>query len=103
VHQDNEDMAAAAGAIEAVISALKAHPTHLGVQEQGAGVLCNVTYSNVDYQLKAAAAGAIPVLTAAQRTHRQHDGIASAAKQVLKNIAGARRDEGTCVLWGCVV
>ena len=60
--------AGGAGAIEAVVAALRAHGANAAVQEQGCRALVNLC-SNADNRVKAGGAGAIEAVVAALRAH----------------------------------
>mmetsp|Transcript_17449 Transcript_17449/g.41497 ORF Transcript_17449/g.41497 Transcript_17449/m.41497 type:complete len:95 (-) Transcript_17449:214-498(-) len=64
-----------AGALEAVVAAMQAHPQAVGVQEMGCMALCNVC-SGIDAaaparRQRATEAGALEAVTAAMRAHPQ--------------------------------
>ena len=61
--------AATAGAVEAVVGALRAHVFSLEVQEQGCSALTKLTFRSADNRARAAAVGAVDVLGACMRVH----------------------------------
>lgn len=61
--------AATAGAVEAVVGALRAHVFSLEVQEQGCSALTKLTFRSADNRARATAVGAVEVLGACMRVH----------------------------------
>ena len=61
--------AATAGAVEAVVGALRAHVFSLEVQEQGCSALTKLTFRSADNRARAASVGAVDVLGACMRVH----------------------------------
>ena len=61
--------AATAGAVEAVVGALRAHVFSLEVQEQGCSALTKLTFRSADNRARASAVGAVEVLGACMRVH----------------------------------
>ena len=71
--------AADAGAIEAIVAALQAHPQEAGVQEHGCQALrtvcCGTDAAGSARKQRAAAAGAIEAAAAAMQAHPQVAGV----------------------------
>ncbi len=61
--------AATAGAVEAVVAALRAHVFSLEVQEQGCAALTKLTFKSAENRTKACAVGAVEVVGACMRVH----------------------------------
>jgi len=89
-----EQRAVDAGAIEAVVDAMRAHPQAAGVQEQACKVLINVCAGG-DAAVRArsqraAAAGAIEAVVEAMRAHPQVEGVQEYGCWVLNNVCHQR-------------
>ena len=85
----------AAGAIEAVVEAMRAHPQVVSVQVHGCGALANICYRNDDAAVAArgqqvAAAGAIEAAVAAMQAHQVFDSNL-AAQSTVQQLLGALR------------
>ena len=85
--------AVAAGAIEAVVEAMRAHPQVVSVQVHGCGALANICYRNDDAAVAArgqqvAAAGAIEAAVAAMQAHQVFDSNL-AAQSTVQQLLGA--------------
>ena len=66
---------AAAGGIEAVVAAMRAHAGSAVVQEYARWALCNLAFNNADNQFAIAAAGGIEAVVAAMRAHAGSAGV----------------------------
>jgi hypothetical protein len=64
----NQVKAGGCGAIEAVVAALRAHPSSAAVQENGCSALINLA-ANANNQVKAGGCGAIEAVVAAMKRH----------------------------------
>ena len=87
----SEQAAAEAGAIEAVVAAMRAHPQEEGVQENGCCALADMCCGDdaaaaVARRQRAAAAGAIEEVVAALRAHPQEEGVQENGCLVLGNM-----------------
>ena len=85
--------AVAAGAIEAVVEAMRAHPQVVSLQVHGCGALANICYRNDDAAVAArgqqvAAAGAIEAAVAAMQAHQVFDSNL-AAQSTVQQLLGA--------------
>ncbi len=76
---------AVAGGLDAVLEALRAHPTHAGVQEAAFGALVRILRPP-DNRVKAGSAGAIEAAVAALRAHPAHTGVQAAACWALRQM-----------------
>jgi len=66
-NDENRTRAAAAGAVEAVVAAMRAHPRSEGVQHRACDALGHMTFRNADNQTRAGNAGALIAVVAAMR------------------------------------
>ena len=66
---------ATAGAVEAVVAALRAHVFDLSVQEQGCTTLTKLTLKSDTNRAKAIAVGAVEVVGACMRVHAANSAI----------------------------
>ena len=82
---DNKVKAGSAGAIEAVVAAMRAHASNAGVQEQGCRALINLTNNDAN-QVKAGSAGAIDAVVAAMRAHASSASVQEQGKIVLDRL-----------------
>jgi hypothetical protein len=77
--EGSEQAAAEAGAIEAVVAAMRAHPQEEGVQKDGCSALADMCCGNdaaaAARTQRAAAAGAIEEVVAAMRAHPQEEKV----------------------------
>jgi hypothetical protein len=85
VNADNNVKAGAAGAVEAAVAALRAHPDCAVVQELGCWVLINLTV-NADNKVKAGAAGAVEAVVAALRAHPDCAAVQKQGCRALANV-----------------
>jgi hypothetical protein len=75
---------AAAGAVEAVVAALRAHTAHLAVQEGGLAVLANMA-ADTDVRAKLVRVGAVQLAVATARAHSAHTGVQRIAVLLIHN------------------
>ncbi len=83
---DNLPKAGGAGAVEAVVAALRAHSANAAVQEQGCWALRNICCNNADNQAKAGGAGAVEAVVAALRTHSANAAVQEQGCRALCNL-----------------
>jgi hypothetical protein len=86
--RDNRDALAAAGGIEAVLAALRAHPGAANVQERGCLALGNLAASHAANQTAVAAAGGIEAVVAALRAHSGAANVQDYGCYALRLLAG---------------
>ncbi|CAK0791601.1 unnamed protein product, partial [Prorocentrum cordatum] len=80
------DAAVDAGAMEAVVQGLWAHPAHEGVQAEGCGALQSLTVGEPSRKDRAADAGALEVLVAALRRHLGCAAVQERAPAAVRNL-----------------
>jgi len=61
--------------IAVIFAALKLHPTRVGVQENGCGVLGRLSYHNYEYQVTIVKAGGIKLLVSGLKLNKTHTGV----------------------------
>ena len=93
---DNRVKVGSAGAVEAVIAAMRAHASNAGVQEPGCGALRSMTV-NADNQVKAGRAGAVEAVVAAMRAHASNAGVQEHGGVVLGRLKGSASG-GCCIV-----
>ena len=79
--------AGAAGAIEAVVHALRAFPTNAAIQEAGCGALANIGWSRAELQQRARGTGAVELCQAAQRAFPSHAGVQKYARLAIGKLS----------------
>ena len=84
---------ATAGAVEAVVAALRAHVFSTEVQEQGCTALTKLTFKSSENRAKAVAVGAVEVVGAAMRVHSSSAAIQEQAWFLLGSLAEAAEAE----------
>jgi len=72
---DNKVAVAKAGGIKAVITAMRNHASHAGVQHYGCRALTSIAYKNWDNKVAVAKAGGIEAIITAMRNHASHAGV----------------------------
>jgi len=86
----SEQAAAEAGAIEEVVTAMRAHPQEEGVQKDGCSALANMCFGDdaaaAARRQRAAAAGAIEEVVAAMRAHPQEEKVQEKSCSALANM-----------------
>lgn len=82
-HPENKARAGAAGAVEAIIEALRTHTEHAEVQSDGWWALDSLTSTNSNNLNAVSKAGGKEMAQAALKTHADTDNLVHRAQRVL--------------------
>jgi hypothetical protein len=83
---ENWTRAWAAGGVEAVVAAMRAHASDARVQERGCWALESLVYSNAENRTRAGAAGGVEAVVAAMRAHASDARVQEHGCWALRNL-----------------
>ena len=87
VNAENRVAIAAAGGVEAVVAAMRAHAADAMVQQNGCGALASLAANSAENKVAIAAAGGVEAVKAAMRAHSGDTAVQQWVNDTLRELA----------------
>ena len=85
---DNSIKIAAQGGIDAILTAMKAHPKVAAVQQEACGAICGLLVQNPNAEVEIAAKGGIEAILATMKEHLEDAEVQRLSCAALTNLSG---------------